>query len=170
MRRTTATLGIGLAFLLAAPSLARAAGAATPTPAAKRKLEPIYDPDIIGKKALEAAAEAAHRTGRRLFVNFGTNDCDTCRAVNDVMHEPAFIEAFLRQFVPVFIDVTPGGPNEELFKAYGIDRKKGLPGAAIFDSNATPMEITKDGELAAAARKGRDAIMDWFLRRFAREE
>lgn len=136
---------------------------ATAPPAARPK---IFDPDVLGPKALEAAALVAFKSGRRLFVLFGTNDCEPCRTFNDVLHEPKFLEEFLKQFVPVLIDVTPGSKNAELLVSYGIDTSKGLPACAYFSPDAIPQEITRSGELAEAARSGNDAILDFLLKRF----
>lgn len=161
-------LAFALALVIAAAAPAAAAGGPprkTARPSAPAP-EPVYDPNLSGPKALEAAAQAAFRSGRRLFVSFGTNDCAPCRVVNDVIHEPKFFEAFVEQFVPVFIDVTPGSKNAELLGPYGIDRSRGLPACAYFDTDGTPLEIAKQGELAGAARKGPSAVRDYLLQRF----
>ncbi|MCE7960062.1 MAG: thioredoxin family protein [Acidobacteria bacterium ACB2] len=163
-----------LAFALLAAALpviaegppAKPGKPAKPAKPAATAAEPVYDPNLSGPKALEAAAQAAFRSGRRLFVNFGTNDCAACRVVNDVMHEPQFFEAFVEQFVPVFIDVTPGTKNAELLGPYGIDRTRGLPACAYFDSDGTPLEVDKSGELAAAAGRGKEAVREYLLKRF----
>ena len=167
--RTAATIAaIALFPLLALPAPAAQTKAktrpkATATPAAREK---IFDPDVLGPKALEAGAQVAFKSGRRLFVAFGTNDCDPCRVFNDVLHEPKFLEEFLKQFVPVLIDVTPGSKNAELLVSYGIDTSKGLPACAYFSPDAIPQEITRSGELAEAARKGNDAVLEFLLKRF----
>lgn len=157
-----------LAFALLAAALPAVAGGPPAKPAAKatRPAEPVYDPNLSGPKALEAAAQAAFRSGRRLFVNFGTNDCAACRLVNDVLHEPEFFQAFIEQFVPVFVDVTPGTKNADLLGPYGIDRARGLPACAYFDSDGTPLEVDKTGGLAAAAGRGPEAVREYLLKRF----
>jgi thiol:disulfide interchange protein len=169
--RAPRTLTFLAAFLLL-PIAAQSAEPPKGAPPAVKpapKLPPIYDPDVLGKKELEASADAAFKSGRRLFVDFGTNDCEPCRVLHDVIHERPMYENFARQFVLVSIDVTPGGPNTDLLKAYGIDPSLGLPAVAIFDSQARPLEITRSGEAAEPSKQGREAALAWLLTKFQKE-
>ena len=85
------------------------------------------------------------------------------------MHDKKFFEVFIKQFVPVFIDVGPrAAKNRALLKEYGIDATKGFPAVAIFSPEGKLLEVTQKGELATLAGKGQDAIQDWILDRFAR--
>jgi hypothetical protein len=130
---------------------------------------PIYDTTSIGAFAVEAASKAAIDSGRRLLVNFGTNDCAPCRVVNDAIYEEPFLTAFLGEFVPVFVNVGPGSGNEALLARYGIDPARGLPAVVLSDEQMRVAEATKEGELAAAGAKGKEAVREWFLKRFSRK-
>lgn len=143
--------------------------AAAEPPASPSEALPIYDTTSIGSLAIEAASKAAIDSGRRLFVNFGTNDCAPCRVVNDAIYEEPFFTAFLGEFVPVFVNVAPGSRNQPLLARYGIDPDRGLPAVVLSDSSMRVAETTKEGELAAAAAKGKDAVREWLLARFARK-
>lgn len=127
---------------------------------------PIYDTNSVGSLAIEAASRAAADSGRRLFVNFGTNDCAPCRVVNDAIYEEPFQTAFFAQFVPVFVDVSAGSPNLADATRYGIDPAKGLPAVVLSDESLRIAEATRDGELLAAAKKGKEAVREWLLKRF----
>jgi len=155
-------LRLAAAAVLAALPLAASAQPPAPEPATL----PIYDTTSIGALAVEAASKAASESGRRLFVNFGTNDCAACRVVNDAIYEEPFVTAFFGQFVPVFVDVSPGSPNRDLLTRYGIDPAKGLPAAVLSDEALRVAEVTKEGELAAAGAKGKAAVQEWILKRF----
>jgi hypothetical protein len=130
---------------------------------------PIYDTTSIGALAIEAASKAAVDSGRRLLVNFGTNDCAPCRVVNDAIYEEPFLTAFLGEFVPVFVNVGPGSRNEEVLTRYGIDPAQGLPAVVLSDEMMRVAEATKEGELAAAGAKGKEAVREWLLKRFSRK-
>ena len=162
MRRTFRLAAVLLALTpIAAP--------AAPPPVDPAKL-PIYDTDSVGSLAIDAASRAASDSGRRLLVNFGTNDCAPCRSFNDAVFEEPFRSAFFAQFVPVFVDVAPGTANRDLLGRYGIDPAKGFPAVVFSDEQLRIGEVTKDGEIAAVAAKGKDAVREWLLKRFRKDE
>lgn len=144
--------------------------AAAPLAAAPPDALPVYDTTSVGAIAIEAASRAAAESGRRLLVNFGTNDCAPCLAFNDAVYEEPFQTAFFQQFVPVFVDVAPGTPNRDLLARYGIDPAKGFPAVVFSDDQLRIGEVTRSGELAAVSAKGKDAVREWLLKRFRKDE
>lgn len=160
MPRLTTALAAGL---LACASIA---AARTPGPEKPAKPLPIYDSYTLASKELAWKKAAGEQSNRRVFVNFGTNDCRACRVVNDAINDPKFQPHFLRQFVPAFIDVSPGSPNLTLLKEWKIDPKKGLPAIAILDEKGELAEVTRAGELAKEAKKGTEAVQLWIIQRF----
>jgi thiol:disulfide interchange protein len=151
-----------VALLLAAP-----AGASGP-PAADTA--PIYDAETDGVRQIEAGARFCAQSGRRLVLNLGTNKCSTCRVVNRAMHDPKFYGAFVNDFYPVFIDITPGSKNAALLKRFEVDPKRGLPIIIFYDGNLKPAEMTKNGEMTALAKKGEREVQLWFLSHFPKNE
>lgn len=151
-----------------APGRKGAATSATPkkAPATPKALPPIYESYLVGEKAIAAAGRVATASGRRVLINFGTNDCDACRVVNDAIYDPVFLDAFLKQFVPVFIDVSPSNPNRELLERYAIDPARGLPALVVSTKELEPAVVTRDGEVARAAAGGKKAVQDWLLGQF----
>ncbi len=155
--------------------------APSPTPAASLGSRPakttppppVYDTYSRAEPALKAAAESAERTGRRILVNFGTNDCAPCRLFNDAINRQPFRDAFLKQFITVFLDVSEGSSNTELLRSYGVDQSKGLPAIAIWDlvvDQTAPREVTRNGEIVDLARVGEGAIRDFLTKRFRAEK
>ena len=147
-RWTAPILAAALLAALAPSAFAQSSGAKKSPKKAKaapaQSLPPIFDPELVGTKAMDAAVVACNETSRRVFVVLGTNDCKPCRVLNDVVHDPALFEKFIQQFVPVLIDVSPGGPNVDFVKNYGIDAKKGFPAVAIswsFCCSASPKPL-----------------------------
>lgn len=159
------TLRIAAALFALTPLAALAA----PPPVDPGSL-PIYDTNSVGALAIEAASRAAADSGRRLFVNFGTNDCVPCRVVNDAIYEEPFQTAFFGQFVPVFVDVSAGSPNLSTAARYGIDPAKGLPALVLSDESLRVAEVTREGELLAVAKQGKEAVREWLLKRFRAQE
>jgi hypothetical protein len=157
---------LAIPALLVAASSANAQSPAKKTAATARPLPPIFDPDALGTKSVEAGADVCNKTGRRMFVVLGVNDCKECRVLNDVLHEPAFFADFIKQFVPVLIDVSQGGPNVDFLKNYGVNPKDGLPAVAIFEAGSAEPLITRSGEMVKMAKKGPEAIRTWITSQY----
>ena len=150
----------------------RSAAKPTPTPAATPKAEepPIFDPEADGYLVLKHYREVCEKSNKRLLVFFGTNDSRTCRVVNQAIFERRFYSELIKQFVPAFIDVTPGTANSGLPEQYGIDPMAPLPGVVLFDPKHTVLEVLKKGEMAEIAKKGKDEVQLWVLARFYRSK
>ena len=63
----------------------------------------------------------------------------------------------------------PGTSGRALLSRYGIDAAKGFPAVVLSDDKLRVAEATKEGELAAAAAKGKDAAREWILKRFQKK-
>lgn len=171
---TIAALAVFAAIPVAAPG--RAGGPPPTTPSAgpgqpsAAAAAPVYDEFLIGEKAIQKSGKAALDSGRRLLVNFGTNDCVPCRTVNEAIYERPFVKAFMEQFIPLFVDVSPGSANEGLLKKYQIDAAKGFPAVVISAKDGKVAEVTRNGELAEVAKKGKEAVREWLLVRFLADQ
>jgi hypothetical protein len=161
-----------LAFACAAPVSAAEPAKKTPPPAATAAPAtdaPIYDPDLIGEKAIAAAQKVAGDSGRRLLVNLGTNDCRPCAVFNRALHKDRFFEVFSQQFVAEYVDVS-NMPNAELVDKYFINPKAALPAILIFMPDGRLIEALAQGEMAAITKKGESAVQEWILKRFAKSD
>jgi len=170
----TLTLALSIALLAAgaaeaAPQKKPAAAKATPTPPKADPL-PIFDPEADGDMTIAHYKGVCDQSNRRMVLVFGTNDCKPCRNVNSAIYEPKFLTQFLRQFVPAFVDVTPGNANAALPARFGVDPKAPLPAIVIFGSKGGVDEVLKEGEMAAIAAKGPEAVQLWILQRFDRSK
>ncbi|MBK9064444.1 MAG: thioredoxin family protein [Acidobacteria bacterium] len=160
-----------LALACAAPVSAEQPAKKTPPPAAAATPAadaPIYDPDLIGDKAIAVAQKVASDSGRRLLVNLGTNDCRPCAVVNRALHKNNFFEVFSQQFVAEYVDVS-NMPNAALIDRYHINPKAELPAIIILMPDGRLIEALAHGEMAAIAKKGEPAVQEWLLKRFAKQ-
>jgi thioredoxin-related protein len=172
--RALFALSIGLSVCV---SLDRRAAAAPPdqkaseTPAATPAVPegPIFDPEAVGEKQIADYQKVCLDSGRRLLLVFGTNDCGPCRAFNRALHKDKFFEAFINQFVPVFVDVS-SGTNAQLLLKYDLDTHAEQPGIVIFMPDGRIVEVLAHGEMAALSRKGDSAVQEFFLARFLKTE
>lgn len=142
---------------------------APPAAAAPAESAPIYDPDMIGEKAIVAAQKVASDSGRRLLLNLGSNDCAACAVFNRALHKDKFFDVFSHQFVAENIDVS-NLPNAALVDKYFINPKAPLPAILIFMPDGRLIEALAHGEMAAIAKKGESAVQEWLLKRFAKSD
>jgi hypothetical protein len=156
---------------LAAVALASAAHADGPrkAPPAAADDVPIYDPDVVGEKAIAFYQKAALDSGRRLLLNLGTNDCAPCQTFNRALHKDKFWDAFIQQFIPADVDVSSQG-NAMLIEKYHVNPKAELPAILLFMPDGRLIEALAHGEMAAIAKKGEGAVQEWLLARFAKSD
>jgi hypothetical protein len=126
---------------------------------------PIYDSYTSGEKAVMETARQCIASGRRLYLNFGTNDCELCYTASEAVQDPAFREKFFGQFIPLYIDISPGTENAKFLESYGIDPSKGLPAMAVIEFSPRKATIAQKGEFADAAKMGPEAVR-FFLSQF----
>jgi len=92
-----------------------------------------------------------------------------CAAFSKAVFEKKFYMALIKQIVPVFVDVTPGARNEKLLEKYGIDVSKDSPRS----SSSTRAHRGRGGEereVAAVAKNGPEAVQEWLLGLFQKDE
>lgn len=168
---TSSAALVAAAMLLAPVAIAQTSKPAKPAAkkAPSQPLPPIYDTDVLGAAVMDHSLQVAAQVNRQLFVNFGTNDCKPCRAVNKAIHDPSFYEFFVAQFVPVFIDADPKGKSAAIIERFELAGVK-LPAVLIFDPKGRLVETAKAGELAAAAAKGPGEVQAWIASRFVKAE
>jgi hypothetical protein len=170
--KSRSRLALPVVILLAGPALAAppADQKKTPTPAAAdAQAPPLFDPDAIGEKQIAEYQKVCLDSGRRLLIVFGTDDCAACRAFNAALHKDRFFDAFINQFVPVFVDVS-SGENASLVDHYNINTRAPLPGIVMLMPDGRIVEILAQGEMNATALKGASAVQDFFLSRFLKPE
>ena len=166
--KPTPLLALTVLAALTFPAGAAAPAKKTPVPAAE-PATPIYDPDTVGAQVIASYQKVALDSGRRLLVNFGTNDCPACRVVNRAIHEEKFFDAFVKQFVQADVDVSTG-TNAILLDSYHVNPRADLPAIVILMPDGRIIETLAHGEMAEIAKKGDDAVRQWFLARFATSE
>jgi thioredoxin len=145
-----------LAFLLAA-MLATIATAA-PLP---------YDESADAKAAVRQALAAAKESRTPVFVIFGANWCEDCRALDRAIKSGRSAELLAREFKVVKVDIGNFDRNLDLVAAYGNPIKKGIPAAVVLSPSNEVLYATRAGELADARRMSESGIYD-FLRKVTR--
>lgn len=122
-----------------------------------------YDEHADAGAALQAAQSAAQAAGQTVFVVFGANWCEDCRAFDKAMKAEPSAGLIARSFQVVKIDVGNFDRNLDIAERYGNPIKKGIPAAVLLTSEGRVLYATRAGELANARRMGDTGIHDFLV-------
>jgi protein disulfide-isomerase len=122
-----------------------------------------YDEHADAKAALQAAQSAAQAAGQPVFVVFGANWCEDCRAFDKAMKAEPSASLIARSFQVVKIDVGNFDRNVDIAERYGNPIKKGIPAAVLLTPEGRVLYATRAGELANARRMGDTGIHDFLV-------
>lgn len=123
-----------LAVALAAVSLYVPAKAGDASLGVEKKQ--IYPAIDSAQADLKAALAEAHRTHRRVIVDFGGDWCPDCQVLNIYFHQSPNVELLDKYFVRVNINVGRMDANQDIAAKYGVPLK-GVPALAVLDGNGT---------------------------------
>ena len=126
-----------------------------------------YDEHGDAKAALQSALAAAMAANRPVFVVFGANWCEDCRALDKAMNAEPSASLIARSFHVVKIDVGNFDRNLDIVAAYDNPIKKGIPAAVLLSPDGKAIYATRAGELSSARRMGDNGIHE-FLARLAK--
>src|ERR1041385_7358109 len=123
-----------------------------------------YDESADAKAAVQQALAAAKESRTPVFVIFGANWCEDCRALDRAIQSGRSAQLLGREFKVVKVDIGNFDRNLDLVAAYGNPIKKGIPAAVVLSPNNEVLYATRAGELADARRMSESGIYD-FLRK-----
>jgi thioredoxin 1 len=123
-----------------------------------------YDESADAKAAVRQALGAAKKSQVPVFLIFGANWCEDCRALDLAIKSGRSADLLARQFKVVKVDIGNFDRNLDLVAAYGNPIKKGIPAAVVLSPDHEVLYATRAGELADARRMSESGIYD-FLRK-----
>ena len=123
-----------------------------------------YDESADAKADIRQALAAAKESRTPVFLVFGANWCEDCRALDRAIKGGKSAELLAREFKVVKVDIGNFDRNLDLVAAYGNPIKKGIPAAVVLSPNNEVLYATRAGELADARRMSESGIYD-FLRK-----
>ncbi|HTY04597.1 MAG TPA: thioredoxin family protein [Rhodocyclaceae bacterium] len=119
---------------------------------------PPYDETADAKAQLRTALDAARTDNLPVFIVFGANWCEDCRALARAMAKEPSAGLVAKSFHVVKVDVGQFDRNLEIVNAYGNPIKKGIPAAVVLSPSGEVLHTTRGGELADARRMGETGI------------
>src|SRR5258708_22737680 len=123
-----------------------------------------YDESADAKAAVQQALSASKESRIPVFVIFGANWCEDCRALDLALKSGKNAELLARQFKVVKVDIGNFDRNLDLVAAYGNPIKKGIHATVGLSPDNEILYATLAVELADARRMSESGIYD-FLRK-----
>ena len=116
-------------------------------PAEKKDL---YPADADAQKEIQEALRSAAKSHKRVMLVFGGNWCYDCHVLDAAFHLPEIAPTLGRNFIVVHVDVGEYNKNLELAKKYEVPLERGVPAAAILDSDGKLVVSQKNQEFEKA--------------------
>jgi thioredoxin 1 len=110
----------------------------------------IYEPGVDAHAQIKHALELAAQGHKRVLVVFGANWCYDCHVLDLAFQRPDVAGVLARNFELVHVDVGEGEKNQDLMQQYDVPMKRGIPAAAVLDSNGKLLFSQKGGEFEKA--------------------
>ncbi len=110
----------------------------------------IYEPGVDAHAEIKHALELAAKGHKRVLVVFGANWCYDCHVLDLAFQRPDIAGVVQHNFELVHVDVGEGDKNQDLMQQYDVPMKRGIPAAAVLDSNGKLLYSQKGGEFEKA--------------------
>jgi len=103
-----------------------------PAPAERKDL---YPADVDAHKEISEALTTAAKSHKRVLLIFGGNWCYDCHVLDEAFHLPEIAPTLNRNFVVAHIDIGEYNKNLDVAKKYEVPLERGVPAAAVLDSD-----------------------------------
>jgi len=106
----------------------------------------IYPTIEAAPADIKAALAEAHRTHRRVLLDFGGDWCGDCQVLDIYAHQSPNDELLAKNFVKVNVNIGHIDANLDIGEKYGVVLKKGVPALAVLDEHGNVIFAQKTGE------------------------
>jgi len=130
-------------------------------PAEKKDL---YPADADAKHEIEQALRAAVKSRKRVLLVFGGNWCYDCHVLDAAFQLPEIAPTLNRNYVVVHVDVGEYNKNLDLAKKYDVPLERGVPAAAVLDSEGKLLVSQKNQEFEKARSMAPEDILAFLNR------
>ena len=120
-----------------------------------------YDESADARVVLRTALASAKTDRKPVFVIFGANWCEDCRALDRAIKEGRNATLIAKSFSVVKINVGNFDKNIDIANTYGNPTQKGIPAAVVLSPDGQVLYATRAGELAGARQMGETGIYNF---------
>jgi len=110
----------------------------------------IYPAGVNAQKEITEAIAAAGRSRKRVLLIFGGNWCYDCHVLDEAFHTPEIAPTLNRNYVVAHIDIGEYDKNLDLAKKYEVPVERGVPAAAVLESDGKLLFSQKNKEFEKA--------------------
>ena len=121
-----------------------------------------YDENADADAAMAAALARAHKSGKRVFIDFGGNWCTDCVVLANFLELPEVKPVMAAHFEFVSVDVGRENKNLQIPAHFGVDLKGGVPTVLIVEPDGKT--VVDSGHIAAledARHMTPQGLADW---------
>jgi thioredoxin 1 len=110
----------------------------------------LYPADADAQKEITEALATAVKSHKRVLLIFGGNWCYDCHVLDEAFHTPEIAPTLNHNFVVAHIDIGEYNKNLEIAKKYEVPLERGVPAAAVLDSDGNLLFSQKNQEFEKA--------------------
>jgi len=110
----------------------------------------LYPADADAQKEITEALATAAKSHKRVLLIFGGNWCYDCHVLDEAFHTPEIAPTLNHNFVVAHIDIGEYNKNLEIAKKYEVPLERGVPAAAVLDSDGKLLFSQKNQEFEKA--------------------
>jgi hypothetical protein len=119
----------------------------------------LYPAAADARKEIAEALETAAKSHKRVLLIFGGNWCYDCHVLDEAFHLPEIAPILIRNYVVAHIDIGEYNKNLDLAKKYEVPLERGVPAAAVLDSDGKLLFSQKNQEFEKAHALGPEDIL-----------
>lgn len=116
-------------------------------PAVKKDL---YPDGVNAQQEIAEAIAMAAKTRKRVLLIFGGNWCYDCHVLDEAFHTPEIAPTLNRNYVVAHIDIGEYNKNLDIAKKYEVPVERGVPAAAVLESDGKLLFSQKNKEFEKA--------------------
>jgi hypothetical protein len=121
----------------------------------------IYGSSIDAHTEIKQALSEAAKDHKRVLVIFGANWCYDCHVLDLAFERPDISAVLKRNYEVVHVDVGQGEKNQDLMNEYDVPMKRGIPAAAVLDSNGKLLVSQRNAEFEKARSLGPEDVLQF---------
>jgi thioredoxin 1 len=110
----------------------------------------LYPAEADAQKEITEALATAAKSHKHILLIFGGNWCYDCHVLDEAFHTPEIAPTLNHNFVVAHIDIGEYNKNLEIAKKYEVPLERGVPAAAVLDSDGNLLFSQKNQEFEKA--------------------
>jgi len=119
----------------------------------------LYPADADAQKEIAEALASAAKSHKRVLLIFGGNWCYDCHVLDQAFRLPEIAPTLNHNFVVAHIDIGEYNKNLDLARKYEVPLERGVPAAAVLDSDGKLLFSQKNQEFEKAHALGPEDIV-----------